>query len=67
MGVASGLLRTAGYIGAMLASSLIAIAFSAGANDAALHSLSLVLIVLAAVLLAIAAVRSLPRAASSTR
>ena len=67
MGVASGLLRTAGYIGAMLASSLIAIAFSAGANDAALHSLSLVLIVLAAVLLAIAAVRSLPRPASSTR
>jgi MFS family permease len=54
MGVASGLLRTAGYIGAMLASSLIAIAFNAGAGDRQLHELATVLVVLAALLVAVA-------------
>lgn len=57
MGVASGLLRTAGYIGAMLASSLIAIAFAGGAGDNALHALAVVLIVLAALLVLVSAVR----------
>jgi MFS family permease len=50
MGVASGLLRTAGYIGAMLASSLIAVTFYRGAGDAALHTLALALIAIAALL-----------------
>jgi MFS family permease len=57
MGVASGLLRTAGYIGAMLASSLIAITFAGGADDAALHSMAFVLIALAALLVLVSAVR----------
>jgi MFS family permease len=54
MGVASGLLRTAGYIGAMVASSLIALTFNAGAGDAQLHRLSTILIVLAVLLVLIA-------------
>jgi MFS family permease len=57
MGVASGLLRTAGYIGAMLASSLIAITFAGGAHDAALHTLALVLVVLAALLVVVSGMR----------
>jgi hypothetical protein len=59
MGVASGLLRTAGYIGAMLASSLIAIAFRGGASDTALHALAAVLIALAALLLLVSAGRAI--------
>jgi len=57
MGVASGLLRTAGYIGAMLASSLIAITFTGGANDAALHTMALVLVILAALLVIVSGAR----------
>lgn len=57
MGVASGLLRTAGYIGAMFASSLIAVTFSAGAYDGALHRLSGVLVILAALLVVISGLR----------
>lgn len=57
MGVASGLLRTAGYIGAMLASSLIAITFRGGAHDAALHSLAFVLVTIAIVLVAVSGAR----------
>ena len=50
IGVASGLLRTAGYVGAMIASSLIGLTFTgaAGAND--LHVLALILTALAAAL-----------------
>ncbi|MBV8636842.1 MAG: MFS transporter [Candidatus Eremiobacteraeota bacterium] len=59
MGVASGLLRTAGYIGAMLASSLIAMTFSAGANDQSLQHLATVLVGLAGVLVLIAGGRAL--------
>ncbi|HEY9180908.1 MAG TPA: MFS transporter, partial [Candidatus Baltobacteraceae bacterium] len=65
MGVASGLLRTAGYIGAMLASSLIAIAFSRGANDAALHTLAGVLVALAAILVLVSGARLALRATSA--
>lgn len=57
MGVASGLLRTAGYVGAMLASSLIAITFRGGAHDSALHSLAFVLVTIAIVLVAVSGVR----------
>jgi hypothetical protein len=57
MGVASGLLRTAGYIGAMLASSLIAIAFANGAHDAALHWMATVLIALAVLLVLVSGMR----------
>ena len=57
MGVASGLLRTAGYIGAMLASSLIAITFSGGADDAALHTMAAVLVGLAALLVIVSGIR----------
>ncbi len=59
IGVASGLLRTAGYVGAMLASSLIAIAFSASAADGSLHELALVLVMLATVLVSVAGVRAI--------
>ena len=50
IGVASGLLRTAGYVGAMIASSLIGLTFTgaAGAND--LLVLALILTALAAAL-----------------
>lgn len=57
MGVASGLLRTAGYIGAMLASSLIAITFGGGAHDAALHRLALIVSILAALLVLVSGMR----------
>ena len=57
MGVASGLLRTSGYIGAMLASSLIAITFSAGAGDAALHTMAAVLVILSGILVLVSGVR----------
>jgi MFS family permease len=57
MGVASGLLRTAGYIGAMLASSLIAIAFAGGARDSALHAMAVVLIALAVLLVLVSGLR----------
>jgi MFS family permease len=58
MGVASGLLRTSGYVGAMLASSLIAITFSGGiAGDHPLHLLATILLVIAAVLAIVATMR----------
>jgi predicted MFS family arabinose efflux permease len=58
MGVASGLLRTAGYVGAMLASSLIAIAFGGGVAGAhPLHLLATVLIAIAGVLVFVSAMR----------
>ncbi len=58
MGVASGLLRTAGYIGAMLASSLIALTFSASANDRSLQHLATILVGLAAALVLISGART---------
>lgn len=58
MGVASGLLRTAGYVGAMLASSLIAISFSGGiVGDRPLHLLASILVSIAIVLVVVAAAR----------
>lgn len=59
MGVASGLLRTAGYIGAMLASALIALTFTAGATDGSLEHLAAIVVVLAALLVAISGARLL--------
>jgi MFS family permease len=59
IGVASGLLRTAGYVGAMLASSLIAITFSGGiSGDHPLHLLATILIAIAIVLVVVAALRA---------
>lgn len=67
MGVASGLLRTAGYIGAMLASSLIAITFGGGiSGDRPLHTMATVLVTLAAILVVVSGMRAL-RAARETR
>jgi predicted MFS family arabinose efflux permease len=58
LGVASGLLRTAGYVGAMFASSLIAVSFSGGiAGDRPLHLLATILVAIAIVLVILAAVR----------
>lgn len=57
MGIASGLLRTAGYTGAMLASGLIALSFHPGAGDPELHRLATILIGIAALLVVIAAGR----------
>jgi MFS family permease len=66
MGVASGLLRTAGYVGAMIASSLIAITFGGGiAGDHPLHLLAVVLIMIASVLVLIAGTRLLRAATAS--
>ena len=42
IGVASGLLRTASYIGAIFSSSLIGLAFGARATDAGLHTIAFV-------------------------
>jgi MFS family permease len=66
MGVASGLLRTAGYVGAMIASSLIAITFGGGiAGDHPLHLLAVILIMIASVLVLIAGTRLLRAATAS--
>jgi MFS family permease len=60
MGVASGLLRTAGYVGAMFASSLIAITFSGGiTGDHPLHLLAAILAAIAGVLAIVAGLRVL--------
>ncbi len=62
IGVASGLLRTASYLGAIFASALIALAFPGRATDAGLHAAAFVLVALGvAVLLLVALDRRLPR------
>lgn len=61
IGVASGLLRTASYLGAIFASALIALAFPGRATDAGLHTAAFVLIGLGvAVLLLVVLDRRLP-------
>jgi MFS family permease len=51
MGSASGLFRSAQYVGAIASASVIGLTFDGGASDAALHTLALVLTVLSAALL----------------
>ena len=53
MGTASGLFRTAQYLGAIVASTLIALCYGPHADSAGLHRLAVALIVLSAVLLVV--------------
>jgi len=53
MGTASGLFRTAQYLGAIGASTLIALCFGAHVTSTGLHHLGLTLVVIGAVLLAV--------------
>ncbi len=53
MGTASGLFRTAQYLGAIIASTLIALCYGPHADSAGLHRLAVALIVLSAVLLVV--------------
>lgn len=53
MGTASGLFRTAQYLGAIAASALIALCFGPQADSVGLHRLALVLIVVSGLLLAV--------------
>jgi sugar phosphate permease len=50
-GIASGLFRTAQYVGANLAAAAIALVFAGPATDAGLHRLGLLVAVIAAILL----------------
>lgn len=50
IGAAAGLQRTAQYIGAITASSLIALAYADGTSDAGLHLMAAVSVVLAVLL-----------------
>ncbi|MGW5715090.1 MFS transporter [Amycolatopsis sp. NPDC003865] len=63
IGVAAGLLRTFTYLGAILSSSLIGVAYGERASDEGLHTVALVLTALGAVLLilTVLALRGLPR------
>ena len=63
IGVAAGLLRTFTYIGAILSSSLVAVAYGDRASDVGLHGLALVLTGLGALLLVLtlSALGRLPR------
>jgi MFS family permease len=53
MGTASGLFRTAQYLGAIAASTLIALCFGVHARSAGLHRLALALVVVSVLLLAV--------------
>nr|WP_245574142.1 MFS transporter [Amycolatopsis nigrescens] len=53
MGTASGLFRTAQYLGAIAAATLIALCFGPHAGDAGLHELGIALTVVSAILLAV--------------
>jgi MFS family permease len=62
IGTAAGLQRTAGYIGAITATSLLALMFGHRASDKGFHSLALVLGVISAILLIVTIFdRTLPR------
>jgi sugar phosphate permease len=50
-GIASGLFRTAQYVGANLAAAAIALVFAGPSTDAGLHRLGLLVAVIAAILL----------------
>jgi MFS family permease len=53
MGTASGLFRTAQYLGAIVASTLIALCYGPHADSAGLHRLAIALIVISVLLLAV--------------
>ena len=53
MGTASGLFRTAQYLGAIVASTLIALCYGAHADSAGLHRLAIALVVVSVVLLGV--------------
>jgi len=66
IGTASGLQRTASYIGAIAATSLLGVAYGHHATDAGLHTLARVMGVASVVLLVLTFVdRTLPRATAS--
>lgn len=56
MGTASGLFRTAQYLGAIVASTLIALCYGPHADSAGLHRLAIALIVISAALLVVTVV-----------
>jgi MFS family permease len=51
LGIASGLLRTFGYVGSIASATISGIAFRTRVSDAGLHQISLTLIVVGAVVL----------------
>jgi MFS family permease len=53
MGTASGLFRTAQYLGAIVASTLIALCYGPHADSAGLHRLAIALVVISVVLLGV--------------
>jgi predicted MFS family arabinose efflux permease len=53
MGTASGLFRTAQYLGAIVASTLIALCYGSHADSAGLHRLAIALVVISVVLLGV--------------
>ena len=53
MGTASGLFRTAQYLGAIVASTLIALCYGPHADSAGLHRLAIALLVISAALLVV--------------
>jgi MFS family permease len=63
MGSASGLFRTGQYVGSVLASTLIGVAYGERASDDGLHTLAVLLVVMAALVLlgTLASRRLLPR------
>lgn len=64
IGVASGLLRTSSYLGAILASALIAFSFPQHATDAGLHSMAWITAVLGVVVLTLVVLdRTIPQRA----
>lgn len=67
IGVAAGLLRTFSYIGAILSSSLIGVAYGERASDEGLHTVAFVLTALGVILLllTVLALRRLPRTAGT--
>jgi MFS family permease len=69
IGVAAGLLRTFTYVGAILSSSLIGVAYGDQASDAGLHTVAVVLTGLGALLLVLTmlALRRLPRSTSTEK
>jgi MFS family permease len=62
VGVAAGLLRTSGYVGAIASGSLISVMFRNGATDAGLHSVADVLVPVSLLVLLLTVVSRLPRA-----
>jgi MFS family permease len=66
-GTAAGLLRASQYVGAIVASFLISVAYGDSATDGGLHRLTLAMLVLAVLVLVLTVVRAGPATATSAR